>query len=235
MKASGVIWDIDDVLVDTSGMYLTSRHRALGHLKINDTALAMSIWDRLFWFYEQDRTEAMLKALLHELQHDVDDLAFETALGDFNTVWAEEIVPVDGIIDLVLELEQRGVPQAIVSNGKIENQQRKLQAIGLAEFFSSRPVVIEASGSDHSKPTPHGIWRACELLDIQPGTALYVGDRPTDMIAANLAGATGVFFSRSFHAPEVLRPPQGDAIGIERASYSTEGVRALAELLFQLT
>jgi phosphoglycolate phosphatase-like HAD superfamily hydrolase len=62
-----------------------------------------------------------------------------------------------------------------------------LERSGLAPFFVA---VVPAA----NKPSPNGILRALELLDVQPDRALHVGDEETDEEAAR---AAGVHFARA--------------------------------------
>lgn len=230
-----VLWDIDDVLVDTTTMYRLSRQcafRALGVDAESDPQL-FAIWDRLFWFFDQDDTEGILHTVLMEagLVHVFDHSHLQQAIEAYDAIWNDGIMPVEGVVDIVRSLNDIAVPQAVVSNGSVEYQMRKLEAIGLSSVFEPDRVLIAAKSSPMAKPRPHGIRHMCQYLQVPPSNAAYIGDRHSDMMAANLAGAVGILFGRTPPPPEVLRPPTTGALELEQPQHLVESVVELAELL----
>lgn len=84
----------------------------------------------------------------------------------------------------------------IISDGITLKQIEKVIRLGLLKYFAQEAMFfVEEIGI--RKPDPLLFTRACELLDISPQEALYVGDHPThDIDPANLAGLITIFYQR---------------------------------------
>ena len=94
------------------------------------------------------------------------------------------------ITALLHELDQRGIPRAVVSD---HPSRRKLTALGLSEGWSA---VVDASALGALKPQPDAILRAASSLGVPPERVLHIGDRDdTDGESARRAGARYLDFS----------------------------------------
>ena len=80
-------------------------------------------------------------------------------------------------------LGERAIPSAVVTNSPADLA-RKL----VARAGATPGVVVGGDDVDHAKPAPDMVWRACELLAVEPGLALLVGDSGYDRAAARAAG-----------------------------------------------
>ena len=100
---------------------------------------------------------------------------------------------VDAIADLA-------TPRGIVSNNHHATVEFILDHFGLDDLFGTYyGRERSVAGLKRKKPEPHYIERACADLDAE--TALYVGDRPSDVRAAHNAGLDSVFLRRE-HASD---------------------------------
>jgi pyrophosphatase PpaX len=79
---------------------------------------------------------------------------------------------------------------------------RSLAHVGLAPYFQ---VVVGADRTERHKPDPDPIWFALRALDREPADAVYVGDSPFDVMAANAAGVTSVAVTWGASSDEPLR------------------------------
>lgn len=229
-----VIWDVDGVLVDTADMFRISRERTLDSLGLqpDQVTQAMGVWDRLFWHFDMSDKAGILRATIQELGLEViSDEQIESALAIYKQSWTNDIAAVPGIPELVTELTQRGISQAIVSNGEPDWQMHKLTTAGMTKYFPAEHIIIAESSSPEAKPNPNGILQACRILGVDPAEAAYVGDRITDVIAANLAGVVSVFYACIPKAPEVHWPPAEGAINLEKPQHTVETVADLKKLL----
>jgi putative hydrolase of the HAD superfamily len=93
-----------------------------------------------------------------------------------------------------LEARSPAIRLGIITNGELDFQTTKISTVGL----TSRIEHVIASGAfGHTKPDPRIFQHACELFDVTPGQALYIGDRlATDALGAAGAGITGVWLDR---------------------------------------
>ncbi len=89
---------------------------------------------------------------------------------------------------------EKGLGLAILTNGTIECQQGKIEALKLDEMVDAT-LISEREG--YKKPAPELFWRACEKLGQKPGNCLMIGDSfQTDVEGAWNAGLTAVFLER---------------------------------------
>ena len=95
-----------------------------------------------------------------------------------------------------------------LSNGQQEQQDRKVESMGLSHFFDS-VLAIGRVGSP--KPDARAFLEMCAALKCRPSEVAYVGDDPdTDAIAASKAGLHGIWLNR-----EGVRTPTGVEIQID--------------------
>jgi HAD superfamily hydrolase (TIGR01549 family) len=92
----------------------------------------------------------------------------------------------------VLEwLEGRGIGRGIISDGRADEQRAKLARAGLARFFG--PVFVsEDYAVFEGKPARAMFKDALAAAKAPAAAVIYVGDRDTDVIGANLAGMVSV-------------------------------------------
>lgn len=95
---------------------------------------------------------------------------------------AAEVVP--GAVELLTALERQGVPTAVITNTPAALARQMLDSASLAPN-----AVVGGSDVPNAKPAPDMVFRACELLGVEPWDALVVGDSPYDKQAAASAGA----------------------------------------------
>ncbi|MFB6150525.1 MAG: HAD family hydrolase [Haloarculaceae archaeon] len=111
--------------------------------------------------------------------------------------------------------------KGIVSNNQQATVECVVERYGLSDAFD-RVVGREMSlaGARRRKPDPHYLDEV--LADLGAGTALYVGDSPTDVVTAERAGADAAF----------LRRPDRDPVTLDRdPAYRVADLWELADLL----
>lgn len=88
-----------------------------------------------------------------------------------------------------------GYVLAILSNGDLAQQTRKLQVCGAAKHFVG---IFASSDIGCSKPAPEAFLRACQRLDISPQRCMHVGDSlETDARGSTIAGLMSVWLDRA--------------------------------------
>jgi pyrophosphatase PpaX len=96
------------------------------------------------------------------------------------------VKPFPGVVELLRDLEQAGVPLAVVTSKGRSIATRTLRCCGLLDFFSHIVVGDEVT---HGKPHPEPVNRALEALGLEPGPdVLFVGDSSWDVLSGNAAG-----------------------------------------------
>lgn len=75
-----------------------------------------------------------------------------------------------------------------------------LDAVEYCPHLPDAPVARYRVECDCRKPKPGMLRRAIQALDIEPGTSLLVGDRPSDLEAGRAAGIGRCFLVRTGYA-----------------------------------
>ncbi|MEE8519018.1 MAG: HAD-IA family hydrolase [Dehalococcoidia bacterium] len=81
-------------------------------------------------------------------------------------------------------LDARGLPTAIITNSLSAIARQLLEAAAIQPH-----ALVGGDDVPHPKPAPDVIFRACEVLGVEPWDALVVGDSAYDKEAASKAGS----------------------------------------------
>lgn len=110
--------------------------------------------------------------------------------------------PIPGMIELVRELKQAGVPVAIISN----SEGHLAELIDELDWANAFDVVIDSGRVGFDKPDPRIFAHACTALNIETRELLHVGDAwEADVQGALGAAASAVWFDPG-HAARSLPP-----------------------------
>jgi HAD superfamily hydrolase (TIGR01549 family) len=102
----------------------------------------------------------------------------------------DRVTAIPGARELLAELQARGIPVAILTNGWSPLQRMK---IAQALAFTGEILVSDELGI--AKPAAGAFARLAASLGVAPTDCLYVGDNPTaDIVGAQNAGLSGVWF-----------------------------------------
>ncbi|HEY0187221.1 MAG TPA: HAD family hydrolase [Cellulomonas sp.] len=208
-RVDGVLFDIDDTLVDTHGAFARALSAvARVHLPDLDPARDRALVDhwradahgryRAYTRGEQTyRAQRMARANdLHATFGGpaLDEVAFE-AWNDlfeeaFTGAWAAH-----GEATAVLDrLLAAGCVVGALTNAAVGYQERKLARVGLHDRV---PVLVGVDTLGFGKPDPRVFLEACRRLGTEPGRTAYVGDElDVDARAATDAGLIGVWLDR---------------------------------------
>jgi putative hydrolase of the HAD superfamily len=93
----------------------------------------------------------------------------------------------------------------IISNGRSEEQRKKLAVTGIAHRFDS---IVISEDCGYPKPRAEIFHRACEAMNVSPAAAAYVGDQyELDACAARAAGLEGIWLDRIAKASATHQGP----------------------------
>lgn len=145
------------------------------------------------------------------------DEAYADAIAElYVEVYPRSNAPVDGAVTVVEALAPR-FQLGIVSNGAPDVQYRKLETLGLRQWFE---CIVLSEELGIRKPDPRIFWHATGLLGREPEECLCVGDS----YAADVAGGKKAGVQVCWFNPGGLRPAQ---VGVE----SDYEIHALVEIL----
>ncbi len=206
---STVIWDVGGTLVDRVVGLTEALAQALGtvgmRLETVDAATLECAHQQYLrtephWCTPEEEQQGFEKiaAILLGRTHaagDTDRIArLGQALGGFDWVYR----PVPGIPELLQELGDRGIRQAVASNWP-PSLPRFLRYHDLHDHFS---LVVGSGAEGCCKPDPLFYRRVKERLGLDASTAVYIGNDPNlDILPARAAGLLAIHFDpRRQHA-----------------------------------
>lgn len=101
-----------------------------------------------------------------------------------------------GVRDKLLALREIGVKLGVISNRKREFMEHELRLIDNGSWVDLFDTMACGDDVKRRKPAPDLLLAALRSLGRAPGTdCWYVGDSTTDVIAANDAGVTSIFYN----------------------------------------
>jgi HAD superfamily hydrolase (TIGR01509 family) len=100
-----------------------------------------------------------------------------------------EISLYPGMRGILERLQQDSVKLALFTGAGTETARFCLEKEGILEYFNQ---LITGDSVNRPKPDPEGIYKAMNLLQVQPLETLVVGDAGSDVIAGQTAGARTV-------------------------------------------
>lgn len=102
----------------------------------------------------------------------------------------------DGVFDYLQACKQMGIKLAVATNRNREFLDTEIGTVDDGRWVGLFDTTVCADDVIHYKPDPEVILRALEQLALPAdATAWYVGDSYIDMITANNAGVTAVFYN----------------------------------------
>lgn len=115
---------------------------------------------------------------------------FNAALGsslapdEYVAALEQEYRLLPGVPDALARLRALGLELAVVGNWDCRLPEH-LERLELAGHFTA---IVSSADAAAAKPDPRPFLRALELLGVEPGRALHVGDAPADEEGARAAG-----------------------------------------------
>jgi HAD superfamily hydrolase (TIGR01509 family) len=194
----GVIWDMDGTLVDSATIvpdaFIETVRRLGASPPDRDGVVAL---------YDVGDPRRMLTRMLDREGTEEDAEVYHDVLREMSG----EVQVHDGIREVLAELGERGVPQAVFTGNSHQAAAILLDGTGLGTHFD---VVVGGNQVEHAKPAPDGVLAAAQALGLEPTDCLYVGDSPLDMGAAESAGAHPVHAGWGHLFDEALGHPTAD-------------------------
>ena len=118
----------------------------------------------------------------------------------------DKTVPYPGIPELVRELKEKGVKNAIVSN-KIDSA---VHIIDEHYFPGLMDAAIGEQENVRRKPDPQSVYNALELLGVSCQDAVYIGDSDVDVLTARNSPMASVAVSWGYRDRDLLESCEPD-------------------------
>lgn len=201
-----VIFDLDGTLTDTIDSIKISADLAVGKFGFGP-------YTKEQYKYFVGEGAAVLIERCLEAGGDKEHAYFEKAYAEYQKIFEEycmyHVAPYAGIRELLAALKEKGVRIAVLSN---KPHARTLNVI--ADVFGEGyfDVVQGQMEGLQRKPSPEGVFRILEKLQLAPADLLYLGDTGTDMQTGKAAGAFTVGALWGFREKNELLANHADAI-----------------------
>lgn len=181
-----VLFDCDGVLVDSETVTIKVM---LDDLATRGLEVAPEDAHKLFvggTIFTAGETAAQLGA-------DIPDDWAETVYAKMYEELAIGVPLVNGVIELLDELDARGISTGVVSNGSARKMEITLGAHGLWDRFQGR--IFSAHTLGVAKPDPEIIQIALRQFGVAPEKAVFVDDSPSGCKAGIAAGVSTIGFA----------------------------------------
>lgn len=144
---------------------------------------------------------------------DEEGIHFEEAFARYKEIFREncmyQVVPYDGIRELLAALKEKGVKIAVLSNKPHAETVNVIETLFGKDYFD----VIQGQKEDVAiKPSPEGVFQILEQLGLTVEEVLYLGDTSTDMKTGKSAGAFTLGALWGFRERQELEENHADAI-----------------------
>lgn len=144
---------------------------------------------------------------------DEEGIHFEEAFARYKEIFREncmyQVVPYDGIRELLAALKEKGVKIAVLSNKPHAETVNVIETLFGKNYFD----VIQGQKENVAiKPSPEGVFQILEQLGLTVEEVLYLGDTSTDMKTGKSAGAFTLGALWGFRERQELEENHADAI-----------------------
>ena len=138
---------------------------------------------------------------------------YDEVANEYNSTYNADFLyltePYDGIIDMMHELQKKGIKITIFSNKPHRT------AIKVSDALFPNGMIDICYGAREGvklKPDPQGVYEILEKLALKPEECLYIGDTGTDMMTGKAAGLYTIGVLWGFRGREELEENGADAI-----------------------
>ena len=129
---------------------------------------------------------------------------------DFQKCYEQELSTISlfsEIPDILTMLKEHQYEIGIITNGPVEHQSNKINALGLRKFFSSDRIFI-SDGVGIAKPDPRIFLEVAKRCNGEPQEMLYIGDTwKNDVIGPIEAGWQAIWFNHRNRQRETDHQP----------------------------
>lgn len=173
-----VIWDLDGVILDSSG-----EHRHAWQRLAREEGITMT--DADFWVTFGMRNDDIFAKLWGKLPPEQVKVLSDRKEMYFRDLIRESATPLPGAIELMRELHDYHFGQALASSTPVENINLIADVLGLKQYLS---ILVSGETVAKGKPAPDIFLKAAAELQIHPPVCLVIEDAVAGVEAAHAAG-----------------------------------------------
>lgn len=190
----GVLFDLDGVLIDSEGLYTCFWQdiEKIYPTGVEDFAYVIkgnALFKILDTYFVGDEVKADIIERVHRFEHDI-------------------VYPIyEGVMEFLAELEQRGIPAAIVTSS--DNEKMRSLFKQYPDFRTYFDAIITGSDVTQSKPHPEGYLKGAEAIGRKPENCYVFEDSLQGLDAGLASGATVIGLTTSNPADVVKEKAHG--------------------------
>jgi len=200
-KAKGIFLDLDGTIVDSTVAYLEAAKIAFHAVgkPVQSDAVMLEIPKRL----ELSRT-------LEDITLGTTDEFLPVYLDAYHSITEKETRLLPNV-EYTLELLAKKAKLALFTMRHVPNEvlQKELDTHGIAKYFTH---IVTALDTEKPKPSPEGLIRCVEALDVDMCDCLMAGDSINDLRAGKAAGARTIGFLSGLYSKEELELESPDLV-----------------------
>ena len=178
MKA--VVFDFDGLICDSEWPIYEMAATAFRQFEVT---LEPSLWADVVGLADDDHD--WFARICERTGAAIDRTEFDRCYRARDRSWRDRMEPMPGVVDLIADIAERGVPRGIASSSTSQWVEEHLLRMGLRDRFDA--IV----GFDHTgvgKPAPDVYVAVCKELGVEPADALALEDSAHGVAAAKAAG-----------------------------------------------
>ncbi|SFC16706.1 HAD family hydrolase [Clostridium uliginosum] len=185
MKA--VIFDMDGVIIDSEPMHFDIDLKTMQHFGCN---IIRSNLEKYAGMTNPDICKQLKKE--YNIKESIDEIIAYQMDKKIKFINEENIEPIDGIRELLLELNNNRIPIAIGSSSPRGFVETVLLKFGIIDYFN---VIVTGDEVEQGKPAPDIYIEVAKKLKLDVKECIVVEDSRNGVIAAKNAGMSCIGFN----------------------------------------
>jgi phosphoglycolate phosphatase len=182
-QPTAIVWDLDGTLVDSAPDLASALNTVLdkrGFFTLSNNEVRAMIGNGVPKLVERGFNAVGIRPDPVQL-----DELIAMFLQEYKACATDNTLPYPGVIDTLQAIHAMNIPMGVCTNKPEAFTRQILDALGLANYFSS---VIGGDTTSTRKPDPQPVLTCLRGLVAEPASSLMIGDSIHDVHAAHAAG-----------------------------------------------